>query len=679
MNNNSSRLHHSLRSSSILFTGFALIFLAFLMLSSIVEVSLGLANHAAENNFLTLTGNSLLRDLDIFLGFLLPAYVIYMLLSLISIRLAQVIFKVGVTAFIAIELILIFYFNTALQMLGSDLFGYSIEEIRQIIGASDSLNFSYFLILLSSLLLLGFALNYFLERIRLPWKISLVFPVLSAIFILLGSDKLFSQTGLNSEFERNLVVNKSAHFISEAWAYFNPEISKNEVDIYSETYFQESLLAESSFPEFDYPDRADYPFLHESMDSDVLSPFLSLDEQKPNIAIIIVEGLGRAFANEGAYLGNFTPFLDSLSQKSLYWPNFLSNGGRTFAVLPSSLGSLPFGKKGVMEMEKIPEHFSLVNLLKSENYETSFYYGGNSEFDGMAKYLQNAGIGAIHDEDDFPGNYEKIPATAAGFSWGYGDKELYDYYLNSVIDYSETKPRLDVLLTISTHDPFYTDEPDKYARRFENRMDELGFSEEKKADYRKYQEQYATILYADDAIQDLIQSYRKLSEFENTIFLITGDHRLPEIPMATKIDRFHVPFIIYSPMLNRPAKFEAVSSHFDIAPSLLALLGKKYDMKLPEMTQFSGAGLDTSVTFRNINKIPLKQTKTELRDFVMGEYHLNGSDLYQIGPGMSELRIEDEARKQELISAFNTFKTRNNELVSERKILPDSLVRKYLD
>jgi len=54
---------------------------------------------------------------------------------------------------------------------------------------------------------------------------------------------------------------------------------------------------------------------------------------------------------EGAEYGGFTPYLDSLTTKSLYWENFLSNTGRTFGVLPSLLGSLPFGKSGFMELE----------------------------------------------------------------------------------------------------------------------------------------------------------------------------------------------------------------------------------------------------------------------------------------------------------------------------------------
>jgi phosphoglycerol transferase MdoB-like AlkP superfamily enzyme len=64
----------------------------------------------------------------------------------------------------------------------------------------------------------------------------------------------------------------------------------------------------------------------------------------PNLVFIIVEGLGRNFSGPGARLGSFTPFLDELAGRSLYFENFLSGQGRTFGVLTTVFGSLPFGE-----------------------------------------------------------------------------------------------------------------------------------------------------------------------------------------------------------------------------------------------------------------------------------------------------------------------------------------------
>ena len=59
------------------------------------------------------------------------------------------------------------------------------------------------------------------------------------------------------------------------------------------------------------------------------------------------------------------------------------------------------------------------------------------------------------------------------------------------------------------------------------------------------------MLYADASLKRLFERYRKRTDYDNTIFVITGDHRIPEIPLSTKIDRYHVPLIIYSPLLQK--------------------------------------------------------------------------------------------------------------------------------
>ena len=236
-----------------------------------------------------------------------------------------------------------------------------------------------------------------------------------------------------------------------------------------------------------------------------------------------------------------------------------------------------------------------------------------------------------------------------------------------------------MLLTVSMHSPFLIDEPEKYDRKFENRLSDLGFSEDKKDDYRNYKKQYSSILFTDDALKNFIQEYRKKEEFANTIFIITGDHRIPEIPMASKIDRYHVPMIIYSPLLEQSAEFESISSHFDLAPSLLSFLKNNYGIKVPQVNAFVGRGLDTTRSFQNIHNIPLKQTKTELRDFVMGEYHLNGDDLFKLNRELRETPVQDEVKKEELRSAFDHFKRKNAEIIQGKKIIPDSLFSEYLN
>jgi uncharacterized sulfatase len=59
----------------------------------------------------------------------------------------------------------------------------------------------------------------------------------------------------------------------------------------------------------------------------------------------------------------FTPFLDELSGKSLYWANFLATQGRTFGALPSILGSLPYAEKGFTNLgERMPNTLTLIKF-----------------------------------------------------------------------------------------------------------------------------------------------------------------------------------------------------------------------------------------------------------------------------------------------------------------------------
>ena len=138
-----------------------------------------------------------------------------------------------------------------------------------------------------------------------------------------------------------------------------------------------------------------------------------------------------------------------------------------------------------------------------------------------------------------------------------------------------------------------------------------------------------------------LHDHAKQSDFKNTIFIVTGDHRMPEIPMKTKIDRYHVPLIIYSPLLKQPAQFESISTHFDVTPSVIAMLKNRYHIETPSLVSWLGSGLDTSRAFRNIHAYPFMQTKTEIIDFIAENKMLNDDDLFRISSTM-DLDFEND-------------------------------------
>jgi len=661
--------------AALSFAQLSVIWLMIIFLLSIFEVIYNGIAHELPRNVASVLGWSFLNDLVFWCKGLIYFFLVYVILHLISIKFARITYCVFIVFMASVQLSLTSYFTTAMVPLGADLYSYSMADIKQTVGAAGGVNFFQiigFIVVIGGTIT---ALWMLPARLRINRFLVIALPILSFIILVTDAQAMINPGNFKSDYANNLVINKSDHFWGESYKHFFP--SKNELDIYADSYINDyDNGATSKIAAFKYTDPTHYPFLHSDASPDVLSPFIKGNSTPPNIVIILVEGLGRAFTNEGAYLGNFTPFIDSLSGKSLYWKNFLSEGGRTFAVLPSVLGSLPFAKNGFLALgDNMPSHVSLLSLLKYNGYHTSFYYGGDASFDNMSTFLNKNSIDELNDGKSFPAGYTKLPAPN-GFSWGYNDKELFRHYLITR-DEKATAPQLSVVLTVSTHSPFAINEEDKYLARFEKRLTELGYDETKKNECRNYKLQYASILYLDDALRGFFNAYSKRADYNNTIFLITGDHRMPEIPMSDKIDRYHVPLIVYSPMLKRTAQMASVSTHFDISPSLMSYLQHNYKIKGPSLVSWMGQGLDTNRNFENIHNYPLLQTKTDMIDFIMGDYHLNGDNLFKLNAELGEDPIQDEGKASQLKNAFDQFKKKNEQIVTGNWIIPDSIHQHY--
>lgn len=607
-------------------------------------------------------------------------YIPYALLYIYRKQLANIFFIILSTIACIIQAALMQYFLTTLVPLGGDVWNYSWADIQQTVGAAGGVKTSA-IILFIVLITIAIASFIFLpKKLKPTFFVATIILAAITVTTLTSFSTKIQRWSIQPEFINNFTTNKSFFFYQKSWLHFFPEQTETDIDIYADSYIDDyGANNTNNALAFKYIDEQQYPFLHTEETPDVLSPFFQTTTTKPNIVIILVEGLGRAFTNKGAYLGNFTPFLDSLSEHSLYWQNFLSEGGRTFAALPSLLGSLPFGKNGFNEWgTSMPNHLSLISLLRHNGYQSSFYYGGDAHFDNMDIFLQKNNINTIFDEKTFPSTYTKMPANN-GFTWGYGDKELFRRYIETLgNDTTHHKPPYcNVLLTVSTHSPFLINDQATYLQKVENHFTKLGFDEEKKKESRNYTYQYASILFTDDALRNFFEAYSKRSDYNNTVFMITGDHRMPEIPMSTKIDRYHVPLIIFSSLLKRTANFASISTHFDITPSVLAWLKNQYNIAIPTIASWLGNGLDTNRMFRNVHNYPFMQTKNDINDFVFGDYMINGNDLFKINTNMDLLGEEDKEKNNQLQSAFDNFKQRNQKIIQGAKLIPDSVYKQY--
>ncbi|HEV7350624.1 LTA synthase family protein [Telluribacter sp.] len=650
-----------------------------LLLLTFLEIGYSTSLFGLPDPFFLVLGRAVLSSLFFFLKSTTVLFILHGLFSLISLKVARSVFIGVALVLVAMQLGLMKYFLTALAPLGSDLFIYSMDDIVQTAGAAGAVSVVGILGFLVVGALVWALFRYLTSYIPANRWAVLALLLVSVTFTASGVDKLVPPPQFGNEYVNYLSYNKSLYFSDASYTYFMADSKSDGIDIYSDMYLglgETISSGDDKIMTVSYIGANEFPFLHKEETPDVLGPFFRKSDKRPNIVLLIVEGLGRAFTGEDPYLGSFTPFLDSLSTKSLVWANFLSEGGRTFAVLPSILGSAPFGKSGFNELgEKMPGHFTLMNILKKNGYSTSFYYGGNSSFDLMSTYLRKGGIGQIYDESSFGSGIPKIPENN-GFSWGYDDRELFNHFfrINATPDSSA---KLHVILTVSMHNPFLLNNQAVYMSRVEQRMTELAFSEDQKNKTRPYKQMLSTVLFSDEAIRDFFQTYQKRPDFANTIFLITGDHRMPEIPMTTKIDRYHVPLIVYSPLLSRKAYFRSISTHFDITPTLVSYLANNYPVQRPAVTSWLGTGIDTIRQFRNIHSYPIMMTKAEMVDYIMGNYMLSRNELYDISANMDLNPVNEQSRKSSLQNSFELFKQKNNRIIGGSRLVPDSALVKF--
>ena len=571
-------------------------------------------------------------------GMLFP---VYFLMSLFAKRGALIVQKVIFALLVIIQFSLVKYSITTQLNLGADILGYSFDDAFTTVTASEGLSVLYFapFVIFPVLFFLLFMLihKYFSKRIVIGIGLSFI--------LLFGSLKMILPEISNVAYQ-----NKTAFLANDVLKFQKEKRKLNALNL---------------------SDRNDYPLLKPfESTNDVLSPFFNIKEEKPNVVILMVEGLGSEFIGDGAYSG-FTPYLDSLISKSLYWENFVSITGRTFGVVPSLLGSLPLGETGFLELPKTPSHVSLISVLKANGYTTSYFSGDQSSFDKKINFLEYNGIDNVIDENKFGPDYVKTEANSGGFSWGYPDAEIFRKTLASLD--ATTQPRLDLILTLSNHEPFNFPNKEHYEAKVDSILDSNQSFELSKDEIIANKNIYTSLYYTDNSIKDFMSAYAQREDFDNTIFIITGDHRLIPITQKDKLCRFHVPLYIYSPMLKRPEKFKSVSSHWDVTPSLISLLMNNYEFNNLEETAWMGQGLDTVRDFRNIHQIPLMRYKGSINDFLYKDYLYSDGELFKINENFGTNKIIDEVLLKTMADSLMAFKELNAYITQRNKIFPDSL------
>lgn len=484
----------------------------------------------------------------------------------------------------------------------------------------------------------------------------------AVILLMIASIPLFFTINTNQD---KAVVNKTMYCI-RACIQGNEILDGQEINL-SKSDYDPAVIDKylEMFPERKVADKK-YPLERKDKIENVLGQYFKKSDAKPNVVVIIVESLGSDLFGINDRGINYTPFLDSLSEHSLLWTNCMATTPRSFGAVPAITGSVPHGLKG-FQFGDIPQHNSMLSILADNGYQTNAFYAGNFAFDRIYDYLVEQKI------DYMSPLYEAFRQDKSkerdGTYWGYHDDVMFQKSMDIIEKMDNNKPSLDLFITISQHEDLqlYDKEAQK---RFYDEAAARGTS-------ANMMGKMAATLYTDNALRRFMQRYNNMDKDGNTIFIITGDHSMNLHP-DNPLDAYHVPLIIWSPLLEKTGRFEAMVSHNDITPSIMALMRDNFGVNTPKTVSWVSEGLDMSEGFRsNIRQYILHYSR-ELRDFIYDGYYYTMDNkehpLWRVVDGVDVQVYDNQEIASDMADKFKTMVSVDNYVYSNNKLLKHPII-----
>ncbi len=287
---------------------------------------------------------------------------------------------------------------------------------------------------------------------------------------------------------------------------------------------------------------------------------------RPDVVLIILESFSsHLLPSQGGE--SIAVKLDSIARTGWLFDNFYACSFRTDRALPSVMSGFPglpstSLMKNVDKIEKAP---SFPREMKRNGWELSYFYGGDANFTNMLAYLVSQGFENIVSDKDFPASQRRS-------KWGAHDDVLFSKAFEQIRSGASTPaPRLDVIQTSSSHEPF---EVPYHNFRFADSPRKNSFA------------------FTDSCLGVFVDSLRSLPRWDRTLVVIVPDHYgvYPQ-NLENPLDRHRIPLVLTGGALaSAPQRVSVTGAQNDIAATLLGALGIE-----AEAFPFSKNMLDSSV------------------------------------------------------------------------------------
>lgn len=250
----------------------------------------------------------------------------------------------------------------------------------------------------------------------------------------------------------------------------------------------------------------------------------SLSDERPNLVLILVESLSAATMSAMNAKEKITPHLDSLAAHGQLFNQFYAAGIHTHNGIYSSLYGIPgfmHNKPMVSSSGTAVTYSGLPVTLQALGYQNLFFCTGDKRFDNMGGFLPANGFDRVIDENDYP-------EDQIHNSWGVIDHTQFDRAIEEFDAINQSgRPFFGTVLTVASHDGYNAPIVEDF----------MPWSEA--PSNRRYQ-------YTDWAIGRFMRHASSKAWFDNTIFIILGDHGQNFFPVyELPLNYVHIPMLIY--------------------------------------------------------------------------------------------------------------------------------------
>lgn len=291
--------------------------------------------------------------------------------------------------------------------------------------------------------------------------------------------------------------------------------------------------------------------------------------EKRNVVVIVLESTRARSVTPYNPDIETTPFLDDLSKKSLLAERaYTIVPHTTKALVASECGREPHLVRKITESKPDNLPFAcLSRLLGEQGYKSVWFQNGAGNFEGRTQLVENFGYDEFYSLEDMdPDGYEKV-------AFGREENMMLDPS-RQWLEQNGEDPFLITYKTVAPHTRYLN--PKRYG--------EIDYTEKEKLN--RY---LNSIRYVDFFLENLFDQYKKLGLYDDTIFVIYGDHgeafgehgRYQHDNVIWE-EGLRIPLIVHDPQRWKTGKrVGALSNQLDVLPTVLDLLnyrveGRKY-------------------------------------------------------------------------------------------------------